>query len=228
MKVAVSAVIFSLHNDLDAEPAAVDTDGKPDLWLPLVRRTRSPYEGSWALPGGWVNNDESLSEAAARTLDETTRLRPSYLEQLYTFGHPDRSPGDRVISTIYTALVRADEAMRAEEGENVRWFRASEVPQLAFDHNQIVEYALWRLRNKVEYAHVAFHFLGETFSLSQLREVYEVILQKRLDPANFRRHVEATGAIVPTTEHLTGGRHRPPRLYRTNHRPDPTSVGPLA
>jgi 8-oxo-dGTP diphosphatase len=219
MKVAVSTVIFSLRTC---------PDGNSGLWLPLVRRTRAPFEDKWALPGGWVDSEESLADAAGRTLGDTTGLRPGYLEQLYTFGLPNRSPEGRVISIIYTALVRADEAAQAEEGENVRWFEADKLPKLAFDHNQIVEYALWRLRNKVEYGHVAFYFLGETFSLSQLRDVYECILQRQLDPANFRRQIEASGTIVPTSERLTGGRHRPPRLYRTTHKPDPNAVGPAA
>jgi len=223
MSVAVSAVIFAMRPD---------EGGRMHLWLPLVRRTREPFGGRWALPGGWVGADESLSDAAGRTLHETTALRPRYLEQLYTFGRPDRSPpgcdDGRVVSVVYTALVRGDEAEQAEEGENVRWFRTDALPDLAFDHSEIVEYALWRLRNKIEYAHVAFFFLGERFSLRQLREVYEVILERTLDPANFRRRVEATGTIVPTTERLTGGRHRPPRLYRTEFTLDLRATGPSA
>lgn len=203
---AVSTVIFSLH----PAPSSL-----PELWIPLVRRTREPHLGDWALPGGWVCEDESLEAAAARTLVETTSLRPSYLEQLYTFGDPNRSSEGRVISVVYNALVRSDQAQATQESENVRWHRADSLPRLAFDHNQIVEYALWRLRNKIEYAHVAFFFLGETFTLSQLREVYEAILQRRLDPANFRRQIEASGTIVATDQMAKGGAHRPARLYRT-------------
>ena len=225
MQVAVSAVIFAMR------PA---TDGRLHLWLPLVRRTRPPFENQWALPGGWVGRAESLTDAAGRTLAETTGLRPGYLEQLYTFGRPDRSPDGRVISVVYSALLHSDQSsaplgdQSSEENENVRWFRADELAELAFDHNDIIEYALWRLRNKIEYAHVAFFFLGETFSMSQLREVYEAILEKRLDPANFRRQIEATGTIVPTSERLTGGRHRPPRLYRCDLTVDAMAVGPAA
>ncbi len=219
IRVAVSTVIFALRPD---------ADGNMALWLPLVRRTRKPFKDRWALPGGWVGGAESLSEAAGRTLADTTGLYPTYLEQLYTFGQPNRSPHERVISTVYFALVRSQTASEVAESNNVRWFCADPLPKLAFDHNEIVEYALWRLQNKVEYAHVAFHFLGDTFSLSQLREVYEAILQRRLDPANFRRHVEATGTITPTSEHLTGGRHRPPRLYRCHLTPDDWAQGPAA
>lgn len=225
MVVAVSTVIFALR------PSSTSSiEERPALWLPLVRRTRSPYEGRWALPGGWVGGHESLSDAGRRTLAETTGLRPSYLEQLYTFGRPDRSPGERVISTIYTALVRSHEVAQTHETENVGWFEADpeHLPSLAFDHAEIVDYALWRLRTKVEYADVALHFLGERFTLAQLREVYEAILGRPLDPANFRRRVEASGSIVATEEHLTGGRHRPPRLYRPDATTDGRAVGPAA
>jgi 8-oxo-dGTP diphosphatase len=221
MSIAVSTVIYSLRPD---------ESGTLRLWLPLVRRTREPFMDQWALPGGWVGADESLTDAAHRTLAETTGLRPSYLEQLYTFGAPERSGenNDRVVSVVYTALVRAHEAAEAEEGENVRWFCMNALPDLAFDHNQVADYSLWRLQNKIEYAHVAYFFLDDTFSMSQLREVYETILQKKLDPANFRRRAEATGTIVPTEERLTGGRHRPPRLYRTELDLTVAASGPVA
>ncbi|WP_442907513.1 NUDIX hydrolase [Kineococcus sp. G2] len=203
--VAVSTVIFAL---------LPDRNGDRRVHLPLVRRTRDPFAGQWALPGGWVRGDESLSDAGRRTLAETTGLRPSYLEQLYTFGRPDRSPGQRVVSVVYSALVRSHLAAAAAEGENVRWTAADDCTGLAFDHDEIVRYALWRLRTKVQHAHVALHLLPERFSLAELREVHEAILQRPLDPANFRRQVEHSGTIVPTGERQTGGRHRPPKLYR--------------
>lgn len=209
--VAVSAVIFAL---LPARPAPADGPGRPRLHLPLVRRTRDPQRHLWALPGGWVRREESLADAGRRTLAETTGLRPSYLEQLYTFGRPDRSPTGRVVSVVYTALVRSHEAAAAEEGEGVRWSVADDAVGLAFDHDDVVAYALDRLRSKLEYGSIARHFIGDLFSMAQLREVHEAVLQRSIDPANFRRTVEASGTVVPTDEHLTGGRHRPPRLYR--------------
>ncbi|MET1154597.1 NUDIX domain-containing protein [Arthrobacter sp.] len=205
-ELAISTVIFALRSDPEA--------GVPTLWLPLVRRTRQPFRDLWALPGGPLSPDESLQDAAARNLQETTGLQPSYLEQLYAFGGLDRSPVQRVVSIVYWALVKPDEAALARETENVRWVRADDLGQLAFDHNRIVEYALWRLRNKVEYSSIAYAFLGSTFTLAQVREVYEAVLGKQLDPANFRRQLRATPDIEPTDEYLQGGRHRPPRLYR--------------
>jgi ADP-ribose pyrophosphatase YjhB (NUDIX family) len=204
---AVSTVIFTLQpND----------EGVLELRIPLVRRIREPYADMWALPGGPLDAQEDLAASASRTLRETTALEPRYLEQLYAFGDPERSPGERVVSIVYWALVGGDEAGQALTSENVAWFAADDVPTLAFDHNAIVDYALWRLRTKLEYSRIAHGFLGPTFTLAELREVYEVILQRPIDPGNFRRTIESSRAIVPTGERVKGTRHRPPQLYRYN------------
>jgi len=203
---AISTVIFALR------PSA--NSGRPTLWLPLVRRIREPFQGQWALPGGPLTQAESLQDAAARNLRETTGLAPNYLEQLYAFGGLHRSPSQRVVSIVYWALVQPTEAALAQESENVKWFRADGLEALAFDHNEIVDYALWRLRNKMAYGSIAYHLLGETFTLAQVREVYEAVLNRSLDPANFRRQLKQTAHIEPTDEYLQGGKHRPPRLYR--------------
>jgi ADP-ribose pyrophosphatase YjhB (NUDIX family) len=215
-RVAVSTVIFTLRHD--------PVDHRPTVVLPLVRRTRDPHEGLWALPGGWLDAGESLDAAASRTLAETTSIAPSYLEQLYAFGAVDRSPS-RVVSIVYWALVRPDEIPHADV-ENVSWFDAAELPLLAFDHNEIVEYALWRLRNKVGYSRIAHGLLADEFTLAELREVYEAILGRRLDPANFRRQVENSGNLIPTEGFRTGS-HRPARLYRYNQDVELADRGPL-
>lgn len=211
VSLAVSTVIFALR----PHPKT----GRDTLWLPLVRRIREPYEGSWALPGGPLEANEDLATSARNTLDRTTGLSSSYLEQLYSFGETDRSPADRVVSIVYWALVRPDEAARAvasidQRRENVEWFVADEVPALAFDHNRIVEYALGRLRAKITYSPIAYAFLNPEFTLAELREVHEAVLRKTLDPANFRRQVLASNAIEPTGTCVTGTSHRPPALYR--------------
>ncbi|MCD9154975.1 NUDIX hydrolase [Aeromicrobium duanguangcaii] len=205
IELAVSTVIFALR------PHPVS--GRDTLWLPLVRRIREPFLGRWALPGGPLEPAEDLAASARTTLRRTTGLEPSHLEQLYSFGGIDRSP-DRVVSIVYWALVRPDEDARAIDGENVEWFVADEVPDLAFDHNDIVEYALRRLRAKITYSDIAHAFTGEEFTIAQLREVHEAVRQVRLDPANFRRQTLANPRIVPTGRHLTGTSHRPPALYR--------------
>ncbi|QIG40274.1 NUDIX hydrolase [Microbacterium sp. 4R-513] len=217
-RVAVSTVIFSLRREPGHET--------PSLALPLVRRTRDPYEGLWALPGGWLDIRESLDAAASRTLAETTGLAPSYLEQLYAFGAVERSTS-RVVSIVYWALLRTDEVRADDALENVAWFDAASLPRLAFDHNDIVDYALWRLRNKVGYSRIAHGLLADEFTLAELREVYESILDRRLDPANFRRQVEGSGTLIPTDRFRTGS-HRPARLYRYNQDVELADRGPLA
>lgn len=219
IELAISTVIFAV---------SPDAEGRSVLSVPLVRRIREPFTGSWAIPGGRAEATESLEATAARTLRETTGVRPSYLEQLYCFGEPDRSPTGRVVSVVYWALVRPDEARSTEERENVRWFAADALPELAFDHNRIVEYALWRLRTKMEYSRIAHALLGDTFTLAELRRVHEAVLARPLDPANFRRQMEASGAIVPTEHRVRGGRHRPPRLYRYDDRVELADNGPLS
>ena len=190
--------------------------------IPTKDGGRSPEGGS-----------EGLDAAASRTLAETTGLQPSYLEQLYAFGDVDRSPG-RVVSIIYWALLRQDDvdaqlaahAAAGDAPENVAWFDATDLPRLAFDHNEIVDYALWRLRNKVGYSRIAHGLLADEFTLAELREVYEAILRRRLDPANFRRQAEGSGTLIPTERFRTGS-HRPARLYRYNRDVELADRGPL-
>ena len=205
--VALSTVIFALHSRTK--------NALPALWIPLVRRITAPYLGKWALPGGPLQIHESLVDAARDRLHSVTGMTPRYLEQLYTFGDPKRSAHQRTISIVYWALVGQAEAdTLRNEDENVQWFLADALPSLAFDHDEIVRYGLWRLRNKVEYAQIAHRFLGSSFTIAQLRSVYEAVLQQRLDPANFRRQAEASGRLIDTGCVQEGVRHRPPRLYR--------------
>ncbi|MFT4234953.1 MAG: NUDIX domain-containing protein [Microbacterium sp.] len=216
IRVAVSTVIFSLDDDR--------------LRMPLVRRTRDPFTGKWALPGGWLRADEGLDDAAVRTLAETTGLSASYLEQLYAFGEVDRST-TRVVSVVYWALLRSDlveaQRARADAPENVEWFDVDALPSLAFDHNRIAQYALWRLRNKVGYSRIAHGLLPDEFTLTELREVYETVLGRRLDPSNFRRLIEGSEALIPTESFRTGS-HRPARLFRYNTDVELADRGPLA
>lgn len=208
LELAVSSVILALLPHPET--------GLATPWLPLVRRIRSPQEGMWALPGGPLQSQEDLAGAARRTLDETAGLTPRYLEQLYAFGGLDRAPGAdvRVVSIVYWALVRPDEAAQAVDGENVEWFPADALPDLAFDHAEIVAYALERLRAKLGYSPIAHAFLPDEFTLAQLREVYEAVWAKELDPANFRRQILATDTLEPTGRKVEGASHRPPSLYR--------------
>ncbi|WP_353827228.1 NUDIX hydrolase [Agromyces sp. SYSU T0242] len=227
-RLAVSTVIFALAPD-QADSGRPGRERPASLRVPLVRRLREPGLGRWALPGGWLPVDEALDAAAARTLHETTGLAPRYLEQLYTFGDPERSPGERVVSVVYWALVHSDEVERAVSDENVCWFDEDALPELAFDHAAILDYALRRLRTKLEYSRIAHALLGETFTMAELRHVHEAVLRRRLDPANFRRTMEATGTLVDTGVRLAGTRHRPPALYRFDPAHSPaTSPSPAS
>ena len=222
ISLTVDVVIFSLRPLNVSAGEQIEPQGHADdeLQVLLVRRARPPFENFWALPGGRVHATESLEDSAHRQLLEKTSLKASYLEQLYTFGRKERDPRGRTVSVAYYALVRTDRE-KVEAGRDTaeaRWFPVDELPsEMAFDHKEILAYALWRLRNKIKYANIAFQFLPPTFTLTQLREVYDLIQgrhTKKEDPANFKRKVEASGAIIETNERLEGGRHRPPRLYR--------------
>src|SRR5918911_121732 len=163
--VTVDVVIFTLQ--------------ERELHVLLVKRKHWPFEGRWALPGGFVQMDESLEQAARRELEEETGVRDIYMEQLYTFGDPQRDPRTRVISVAYIALVRADlQTLRvSDESTDVRWFPVRALPgPLAFDHDHILETALDRLRSKLEYTTLAFQLLPEYFSILELKQIYERIL----------------------------------------------------
>lgn len=213
IELAVSTVVFALRPHPET--------GELTLWLPLVRRIREPFLNQWALPGGPLEPNQDLVSSARATLLETTGLAPRHLEQLYAFGDVDRSPAStRVVSIVYWALVRADEDADAVEAENLEWFPADDIAEeagvLAFDHGVILAYALDRLRAKVTYSPIAHAFLPEKFPLAELRRVYEAILNRALDPSNFRRQILAQGTVEDTGERMTGTAHRPPRLYRSN------------
>jgi 8-oxo-dGTP diphosphatase len=201
--VTVDVVIFTLQNG--------------ELHVLLVQRKRWPFEGHWAIPGGVVEMDEGLEEAARRELEEETGVRDIYLEQLYTFGHPKRDPRTRVISVAYIALIRADtQTLRvSEESADVRWFPVRRLPgPLAFDHDGILAIALERLRSKLEYTTLAFQLLPEVFSILELKHIYEQIWgEEKLDKGNFYRKIKDAN-ILEDTGMRREGRGRPTTLYR--------------
>jgi 8-oxo-dGTP diphosphatase len=185
-----------------------------DLQVLLIRRKNPPFQGVWAIPGGFVGMAESLEEAALRELEEETGVRDVYLEQLYTFGDPDRDPRGRTITVAYFALVPAIaiQPRAGTDAAEARWWSVYDLPPLAFDHADILAYALQRLRYKLEYTAAGFELLPETFVLSQLRAAYEVILGERLDKRNFRRKILSAGVIEETGAYRTG-EGRPAKLY---------------
>lgn len=200
--VTVDIVIFTLRQD--------------ELKVLLIKRALSPFRGEWALPGGFVNLDESLDAAARRELEEETGVAGVYLEQLYTFGTPDRDPRERVITVAYYALIPSDRIVlqAATDAEGVSWFGMEELPELAFDHAAILETAHERLVAKLDYSTLAFQFMPQAFSLSELQQVYEVIFRAPVDKRNFRKRILALNLIEPTGEEKREGAHRPAKLYR--------------
>ncbi|HLF90075.1 MAG TPA: NUDIX domain-containing protein [Anaerolineales bacterium] len=182
----------------------------------LIQRKEPPFAGMWALPGGFVNMGETLEEAAQRELEEETGLQESYLEQLYTYGNPDRDPRGRVVTVVYFALIAADASIQAEGGSDATraaWHPVEDLPPLAFDHTEIIAYAMRRLRYKLEYTAAGFELLPEEFTLTELQITYEIILGEQLDKRNFRRRILEAGIIEPTP-HMRTGEGRPARLYR--------------
>ncbi len=189
-----------------------------DLKVLLVQRRGEPFKDSWALPGGFVRMGEDLPDAAHRELVEETAVEDLYLEQLYTFGEPDRDPRHRVITVSFFSLIASEVAagLRLEAGTDAgdaRWWSVYEHPELAFDHARILEYALQRLRWKLEWTGLGFLLLPEEFTLSELQRVYERVLDETLDKRNFRRKFLDLD-ILEETGNLFKGDHRPAKLYR--------------
>ncbi len=191
-----------------------------DLKVMLIQRGLPPFEGEWALPGGFVRVDETLDEAARRELEEETGLHKVFLEQLYTFGAVDRDPRERVVSVAYYALVKLGDhrVQAATDAREAAWFPVHDAPSLAFDHAEILGEALARLRGKLSYQPIGFELLPKKFALSQLQHVYEVVLERELDKRNFRKKVLATGLLVETDEVQQDVAHRAARLYRFDER----------
>lgn len=191
-----------------------------ELKVLLIERGVPPFAGTWALPGGFVHVDETLDAAAARELQEEAGLRDVFLEQLYTFGGVDRDPRERVVTVAYYALVniREHELRAATDARNAAWFPVFDPPRLAFDHAEILDVALARLKGKVRYQPLGFELLPAKFTLSQLQHLYETILERPLDKRNFRRKVLALGVLAETDEIQQDVAHRAARLYRFDER----------
>ncbi len=191
-----------------------------DLKIMLIQRDLPPFEGEWALPGGFVHVDETLDEAARRELEEETGLGKVFLEQLYTFSSVDRDPRERVVSVAYYALVKLGDhrVQAATDARDAAWFPIHDVPSLAFDHAEIMNVAIERLRGKLSYQPIGFELLPRKFALSELQHVYEVVLERSLDKRNFRKKVLATGLLIETDYVQQDVAHRAARLYRFDER----------
>jgi 8-oxo-dGTP diphosphatase len=199
--VAVDCIIFGFDDD--------------SLKLLLIRRMLEPCSGNWSLMGGFLGLNEDLDSAAARILEELTGLRGIYLEQLHSYGNPDRDPGGRVISVAYYALIKTDK-LNEEMGNKFSacWFSLDSVPPLVFDHTEMVEKAIKRLRRKSLIQPVGFELLPEKFTLTQLQRLYEAVHQRELDKRNFRKRVLSMNVLTRLEEKDKINSRRGAWLYR--------------
>jgi 8-oxo-dGTP diphosphatase len=205
--------------------ALTPRDGK--LCVLLIRRGVWPFEGHWALPGGFVKMEENLDDAARRELTEETGIGvPEYIEQLYTFGKVGRDPRTRVISVAYYALLpgresglpQPEEPKAGTDASEARWYAVDQLPPLAFDHGEILNTAVTRLRAKLGYTSVAYALLPEEFTLTELQTVYEIILGRELDKRNFRKKMLSAEILEATPRQKRDGAHRPAQLFRFTRR----------
>ncbi len=186
------------------------------LSLLLIERGLPPFKGMWALPGGFVRENESVDEAARRELLEESGLGDVYLEQLYTFGDPKRDPRGRVISVSYYALVKPENhrLLANTDAVKARWFSVDELPPVAFDHQDIIALAHRRLRGKIRYEPIGFELLPKLFTLTQLQDIYETILGEELDKRNFRKKILSFEILKETDRKVESVPYRAPALYR--------------
>ncbi len=202
----VDIVLFSIENN--------------DLKTLLIKRNIWPYKNHWALPGGFVKPKETLEQTAARELKEETGLSLSFSEQLYTFSKIDRDPRTRVITVAYFALMPNTNSKLnpTTDASAAAWHSIKKLPDLAFDHQEIIQYALQRLRSKLYYSNIVKGLLAKDFTMSQLQATYEIVLGKKLDKRNFRKKMHSLNLFVKTGKKQLDGSHRPAELYHFKNR----------
>ncbi len=198
-EITVDVVILTMKNDA--------------IQVLLVKRLTEPFKDKWAIPGGYIRLSENLDQAALRILKEKTNVDNIYLEQLYTFGDPLRHPNARVITCAYFALVRSED-LNIVSSDELGWHKVMDLPPLAFDHKEIVEYSLKRTRERLELCPVAYQLLNEKFTLTEMQKAYELIMNKKLDKRNFRKKALSTEGLVELNEYTKSSSKRPARLYK--------------
>lgn len=187
-----------------------------NLKVLLIERGVEPYKGKWAFPGGFVNMNESCEEGALRELKEETGLSTAYIEQFHTFSDPQRDPRERIITVAYFALVRIQEVKGGDDAAQAAWFALDEVPQLAFDHDRILREALKRLRERIHFEPIGFELLPEKFTMRELQNLYEAILDVHFDRANFSKKMLHFNILTQLEETVWPTPKREANLYRFN------------
>jgi len=198
----VDCVVFGLDSD--------------HLQVLLIQRGIQPFQGQWALPGGFIHMDESLEQAALRELREETGITQIFLEQLFTFGDVDRDPRDRVVTVAYYALIdlNAHQLKATTDASDAAWFPVAKLPPLAFDHAKILSVGLKRLKGKLRYEPIGFELLPKKFTLSQLQHLYETVLEETLDKRNFRKKILSMELLIDLNETEKNVSHRAAKLYQ--------------
>lgn len=206
IKLSVDAVVFGYETS--------------NISVLLIKRKYQPFKGNWAIPGGFVLNDESLEEAVQRELQEETGVKINYLEQLYTFGKPSRDPRGRVVSVAYFGLVRPNtfKIFASTDAEEVAWFNIDELPKLAFDHKDILKIAIERLQGKITYEPIGFELLDKKFPFSDLEKLYTTLLGRDIDRRNFRKKIVGLNILDELDEKISKGSGRPANLFQFNQK----------
>jgi len=207
IKVTVDAIVFGYSK----------AEGVSIL---LIKRKYPPFKNSWAIPGGFILEAESLEEAVKRELMEETGIEVNYLEQLYTFGAPKRDPRQRIISIAYFALVKStrfQQLKASTDAEEAGWFSINELPALAFDHQQILQIAIERVRAKIRYQPIGFELLDKKFPFADLEKLYTALLDRDIDRRNFTKKILSLGLLEDTGELApAAGAGRPSKIYQFN------------
>jgi 8-oxo-dGTP diphosphatase len=189
-----------------------------ELKVALIRRKKAPFLGMWAIPGGFMEGDETVEETARRELEEETGIGKVYLETLGVFSKRGRDPRGSTITVAFFALIRSDQCKLISTGDasDARWWPAYEIPTLAFDHNSIYEKAIESLRKSLKHEPLAFKLLASEFTLFQLQDLYEQVFDQILDKRNFRKKVQKMDFICASGKTTKSARHRPAMLYKYN------------
>ena len=205
IKVTVDAVVFGY------EPSS-------SISVLLVKRKYAPFKDAWALPGGFVHNKESLENAVLRELREETSVEINYIEQLFTFGQPQRDPRQRIVSVAYFGLVKPGtyKISASTDAQAVDWFNINSLPNLAFDHQDILDLAIKRLRAKITYEPIGFELLDERFPFSDLENLYTTLLGRDIDRRNFRKKILSFKMLDELDEKVKKGAGRPANLFKFN------------
>ncbi len=186
----------------------------------LVKRKYEPYKNAWALPGGFVLENENLEQAVERELSEETGVKINYLEQLYTFGDVARDPRGRVVSIAYFGLVKpnAFKLHASTDAQKAEWFNIAQLPKLAFDHKKIVQIAIERLQGKITYEPIGFELLDKRFPFSDLEKLYTTLLGREIDRRNFKKKITSLKVLDELDEKVSKGRGRPGSLFSFNQK----------